>query len=353
MKTTRSDSPEVLPDQPHETGAPLPTTTGPSESETPSRAVSSSAATSTPAPAANVQGATVQRDPVISPDESTARAGAGTLSLAPVATSTNAKENPPPEPLSEKEQARLDELLSWGRTFHYASFVVAGLSLALGSLDTSDGVKLPIGDVVLPRAHASIAMYFLTLALAATSVLTYDTAAPFLPLDPRRVPYAWLSVGRPSTFRRLAFWTMLPVLLAAIANSRSIPGNKYGLFASFVGAFSMLSVRFVSNYLWYLTNRIDTYGKPMSYSIYWLYWIRFTSGIAFISSFLFAILAAIPKWTAIMIPIAEGTLFFAAGIRIIRALFGPLVYKPLDRLGLKRGFAPTPPDADPPRMGKK
>jgi len=54
------------------------------------------------------------------------------------------------EKLTPEEFQRLDSLLSSARSFHYLSIILAGLSLAVSSLDQASDITLPFGNIALP-----------------------------------------------------------------------------------------------------------------------------------------------------------------------------------------------------------
>ena len=68
--------------------------------------------------------------------------------------------------LNEQEQERLDQLLTSARNFHYISFILTGLSLAMLSIDNPKGISLPIFSFELPSIQASVAIYFIALIMA-------------------------------------------------------------------------------------------------------------------------------------------------------------------------------------------
>lgn len=242
-------------------------------------------------------------------------------------------------PLSEREQDRVDSLLSSARTLNYLSFIIAGISLSLSSLDDSAGIKLPVGDLTLPSTQAAVGAYIVSIILAVVSEQLFRMAYIWLPLDPRRPPFAWFPLGAGKTNQTLVTLLLFtPVIGTAIAAAMTLGNDPLGITLLISGFFLSRIPDVVGRYVKLLRNRTDLRGGKATLSIWLLYWLRIVRMLVFTAMLLFPVLAVIPKWRAQMLRAAVVATVIAGVIEAIRAL-GGLIHKQIDQVGLRYGFS--------------
>lgn len=240
--------------------------------------------------------------------------------------------------LNEREQVRLDETLSAARSMHYFSFLAAGLGLALSSAGaSSSGLKLPLGDVALPILQAEIGLYVVAVCLASVVLILVDAATPWMRLDPRRTSFPWFALGHGMNPFVVFLWVFLPVAICAAATAISVR-EASGSVLSMAGLFLVLMPRFIQRYATMISLRVDERRKPITLSVWLLYWIRLISGMAFTFAFFLSMLAIVPTWRSSLAPVAGGAFATAIGLRLIR-LVGAFVHPSIDRFGVRRGYA--------------
>jgi hypothetical protein len=61
--------------------------------------------------------------------------------------------------LSDEEKLRLDNLLKVSRWFNYAAITLAGISLIISLTDNQSDVKIPLGEITIPRIEATAFIY--------------------------------------------------------------------------------------------------------------------------------------------------------------------------------------------------
>lgn len=91
-------------------------------------------------------------------------------------------------PLTEQEQARIDGLLSEGKKLHYMNFILAGISLAVSSLDNLNPIAVPLGDIKLPFLNAAVGIYLISIVLSYGTSKLFRMANYWRKLDSRRPP---------------------------------------------------------------------------------------------------------------------------------------------------------------------
>lgn len=177
--------------------------------------------------------------------------------------------------LSSDELERLDELLKSARKFHYLSFLLAGLSLLLSSLETFNGFSLPLGQIILPNTQTAVGFYIVVILLNMVADRFFLMVHPFLKYDPRRPPFAWIALStRISSRRSITFWLMIPILICAISTANTIKGDLTGISLSITGIFIIFLPRTIDDYIDLIKKRKDERGGPATYSIFLLYHYR-------------------------------------------------------------------------------
>jgi len=246
-----------------------------------------------------------------------------------------------PDELSKDELERLDNLLAAARWFNYAAFTLSGFSIALSSLEKMTEIKLPIGDVNLPGLQAIIGLYILVLVLTLASERFFNMALPWLRLDKRRPPFAWIALSsKEPTGQSVIFWLLMPVLLCAIATANSLAEKDVtGYFLSFLGIIIVFSPRTIDECLYLIRKKLDHRGGTATFSIWLLYWYRLIRNITMTIFFFLPVIAVLPKWRNSTLNIAMPIIVFGVAMYVLRLIAGiPVIYRFIDRIGFKCGF---------------
>jgi len=244
--------------------------------------------------------------------------------------------------LTQDEIKRIDDLLSEARKYHLSGLVLAGVSIALSSLDQTTGIELPLGKINLPSTQTAVGLYFLVILLSITSDRLFGMAFPWMHLDPRRPPFPWFALGKPPySYFQVKIWLLLPIFIGAIATAITLQSkDTSGLVLSFVGLLLFLLPRHLSHYFHLISNREDERGGAVTFSIFLLYWLRLLRNIVVFGLFLLPIFAIVPPWRDNMLRISAYVGTLAVWLFIIRWIGGiKFVYRIIDRLGAKLGFS--------------
>lgn len=242
--------------------------------------------------------------------------------------------------LSSEERQRLDALLASARKFHYLSFIFAGLSLLLSSLEKLDGFSFPLGDIKLPKVQTAVGIYIIVIILNLAADRLFLMAYPFFKLDTRKPPFAWIAIGlgKPSK-NMVILWLILPILLCAISTAITLRGDLLGFSLSFSGVYIILIPRVLWDYLDLIKKREDERGGPATFSIYLLYHFRIIRKLILIWIFFIPVLAVVPRWRSGMLSIEKVAFFLILPFIVLRTIgWIPFVYKFIDKFGTKYGF---------------
>lgn len=208
-------------------------------------------------------------------------------------------------------------------------------------MDVISDVSLPLGGIVLPSTQAAVGLYLLVIGLVMAADRLFLMAYPWLHLDPRRPPFAWIAIGIRQESRKLVvLWLTLPVLICAIATATTLKlGDAAGFVLSFTGILTMFLPRAVHEYWSLIQRRSDHRGGRATFSIFLLYWYRLSRQIVGTVCFLFSVLAIVPKWRAPIlnvVGIALGTYVVMLLTRLIAGI--PCTYRRIDLIGVRWGF---------------
>lgn len=242
--------------------------------------------------------------------------------------------------LSSDELKRIDELLASARRFHYLSFILAGLSLLISSLEKFGSFSLPLGDVVLPNTQTIVGIYIIVILLNMAANRLFQMAYPFLKLDSRKPPFAWIALGSNTPSQRsIIFWLMIPVVISAIATAITVIGDITGLGLCTAGLFIVLLPTTIKEDMYLIKNRKDHRGGAATYSMYLLYLYRMSRQIIVTVWLFLPVLAIIPKWRNLLLFIMKIPIYVFAPILVLRIICGiRFVYKRIDKYGTKFGF---------------
>lgn len=246
-----------------------------------------------------------------------------------------------PKILGAAEATRLDSLLSAARQFHHFSLITAGISLAVASLDEVEGFSLPWGHIILPNTQTAVGLYMLTLILLLMSDRLFQMAEPWLELDDRRPPFAWMALGRGPYFRaNVKTWQVVPVVTCAVATSMTLEAADWSGFGlSLAGVFVVFLPRTMLDYWNLICKRMDHRGGQATLSIYVLYMYRIVRQGILAVFLVIPVLVAVPKWRSAMLSLEIKLAFVIALGLVVRVIcLLPLVYRRIDRTGPRFGF---------------
>jgi hypothetical protein len=252
-----------------------------------------------------------------------------------------ARKTKSPKRLAEDEKKRIDELLTEARRYHLSAVIVAGISIALSSLDQTTGIELPIGKINLPSTQTAVGLYFLVILLSMAANRLFDMAEPWMHLDTRRPPFPWVALGTPPySFLRFSLWLLIPIFVAALATAFTLQSkDTSGVVLSFVGVVLFFLPLTFARYSTLISKKEDARGGRATLSIYLLYYYRLLRQVAFFGIFVLPIFAIVPKWRMDMTRAAGYLVIFSASIFVIRTIGGfRFVYKAIDRFGARIGF---------------
>lgn len=256
----------------------------------------------------------------------------------------------PNDPLTQAEQNRVDRLLESGKRFHNFSFLIAGILIALSSLGDFDKFNAPFGEIAFPKLQSSVGLFLLCVVSLTISDRYFLMAYPWLRIDRRRPPYDWIAMGL--NFERSFFSGFifhLPMQIAALGTviilGTDTTTSKIITFSAllFTG-FGLLYLPRAFYYWGHLIDiREDHRGGSVTFSIYLLYRYRAIRQILYAIYLFLPIMLVIPQW--------QNTTFLTLFIYSI-AIFGvlyiirmicsiKLIYRKIDRFGVKYGFPTT------------
>ncbi len=246
--------------------------------------------------------------------------------------------------LSPDETIRLDALLSAARNFHYTSFALAGLSLALSSLERVSDLSLPTIALILPNLQSVVGIYLLVIVFVLAADRLYTMAHPWLEFDNRRPQFAWVALGTYQTNElSVILWLTIPLIICAFATANMLAkiasDDIAGFGLSFISILIVFVTHQVSDYWTLIKERRDHRGGPATFSIYLLYWIRLIRTIVSTIFFILPVFAVIPSWRSSVITIV-GYSFSALLTLQAMSLIGGIsfIYRFIDRVGQNWDF---------------
>lgn len=242
--------------------------------------------------------------------------------------------------LSSAEKERVDELLASARRFHYLSFIFAGLSLLLSSIEEFGSFSLPLGDIVIPKTQTAVSIYIIVILMNMGADRLFMMAYPFLKLDSRKPPFAWIALGSYGSSQSLViFWLIIPIVISGVATAITLIGDIIGLGLCFTGVFIVFLPRTISEHINLINNRKDHRGGNSTYSMHLLYIYRLSRQIIVTIWFFIPILAVIPRWRISLLTFMKISVLAFSPILVLRLIFGiPYFYKRIDKYGTKFGF---------------
>ena len=162
-------------------------------------------------------------------------------------------------------------------------------------------------------------------------------ALPWMRLDDRRPPFAWIALGGGSL--SYLVWTHLPILIAATGFAVTLREASLFTLALGVGVLVPVSLISINRSAFHLNRREDERGGKATYSIYLLYWYRLFRGLFIVSSLCLSLLSIIPPWQQSVNQIFPVWIFAFVAFGLVRLIGGlPIIYRWIDRRGVERGF---------------
>jgi hypothetical protein len=248
------------------------------------------------------------------------------------------------DPLNEAEQKRLDELLATGRTYHFMALVVSGILLALSTLDSFGEFLAPFGNISFPSVQTALGLYILVIVLLIATDYILLMAYPWLSLDERRPPFAWLILGL--DFQRsypISFWLYVPILIASIGMVGVLVKNASTTLSIGGAIISGMALVYFPRTIYYMAyfieKREDHRGGSLTLSMYLLYLYRYFRQIVYTLLIAAPIIYLIPAWKdgyTIVLLIAGGVYIVVFVLRRVGSI--KKVYRWIDRLGKHFGF---------------
>jgi hypothetical protein len=248
------------------------------------------------------------------------------------------------DPLNEAEQKRLDELLATGRTYHFMALVVSGILLALSTLDSFGEFLAPFGNISFPSVQTALGLYILVSVLLIATDYILLMAYPWLSLDERRPPFAWLILGL--DFQRsypISFWLYVPILIASIGMVGVLVKNASTTLSIGGAIISGMALVYFPRTIYYMAyfieKREDHRGGSLTLSMYLLYLYRYFRQIVYTLLIAAPIIYLIPAWKdgyKIVLLIAGGVYIVVFVLRRVGSI--KKVYRWIDRLGKHFGF---------------
>lgn len=243
--------------------------------------------------------------------------------------------------LTKEELGRLDSLLSSARGFHYTSFTIAGISLVLSSFE-STGFQLPIGDIEIPKLQTTIGLYFLVLILSICAEKLFYMALPWLKVDKRRIPFAWIALSsrKSSLVPYFIFWLVIPPIVAGISTAASLDDpNLPGFVLCFLGLFFIVAPMNIEREIYCIKNRVDSRGRPVTLTKWIYYWEKLLGSIAMTFFYFSVVLVLLPKWYEILSQPAKVFVVVWLLSMLLRFISSfKIVSRRIDRYGKSIGF---------------
>lgn len=253
-------------------------------------------------------------------------------------------EDSPVEPLDVSEQLRLDALLTSAKKSYNFSFLIAGLTLLLSSLNTFTTFQLPYGELQIPKEQTALGLFFLVTFFLAYTDRLFLMALPWIRLDKRRPPYDWVILG--FSFEkdiRLGFWFSIPLLLTSVSTSLMLQDSVETwsfVFFQLAGMGFVLSPRVVYYLSYLIRQKLDHRGGVSTLSMNLLYRYRLIRQYLYFLFFFYPLTLIIPNWgkDSFIETLEYLTVFFAI-LYVLRMICGSKrIYRLIDKAGKKYGF---------------
>jgi hypothetical protein len=200
----------------------------------------------------------------------------------------------PESKLSSDEQKRLDDLLQHFRLVHYGTVLVSAVLCAIALTEENGTAVVPLLGVGLPRANAAVTGFLVTSVLTWATLHYYTLAVPFMDLDTRRVPFAWIGFGNDRNPLFLTFILLAPEVLCSLSTFSILGAKDLFVWLIFFPLIFSFSPALVQRNFARICARRDGDGTPMRFSIWLLHWLRSMRAILFATTMLIYLLSALP-----------------------------------------------------------
>lgn len=247
-------------------------------------------------------------------------------------------------PLIDSEQKRLDDLLATGRTYHFTALMVSGILLALSTLDNFGEFLAPFGNISFPSVQTALGLYVLVIVLLIATDYILLMAYPWLSLDERRPPFAWLILGLDyQKSYPISFWLYVPILIASLGMVGILIKNASTTLSIGGAVISGLALVYFPRTIYYMAyfieKREDHRGGSLTLSMYLLYLYRYFRQIVYTLLIAAPIIYLIPAWKDgyTMVLLIAGCFYIV--VFVLRRI-GSIkkVYRWIDHLGKRFGF---------------
>lgn len=242
--------------------------------------------------------------------------------------------------LTSSEESRLDDLLTASRNFHYSSIFLSAVLLTISiSNRNSEKITIPILNVESEPLIACLVSFFIVIILTILADNFFTTAYPYITLDKRRPPFAWVAISEQVSYLQVTLWLLLPPIICSISIFFLIKSDPIGITLAIISPFLVLPFRLFKQYWYYIKNRLDERGGKATLSIYILYWYRIIRNFVVMIYLLAPIFAISEKIRSNFDSIKIITIYIFGCLFIIRMIGGiRFIYKLIDRLGKRYNF---------------
>lgn len=202
-------------------------------------------------------------------------------------------------------------------------------------------MKVPLLELALPTTKSVIALYLLSILLAAANDRLFHQAYRWMSLDARRPSFPWHALGYDRVnYLTVTTWIFLPVVITAVAGSIVLRRELAGSSLLLPGFLLAGTQRLMDRYGPLIRGRRDHRGGPATFSMWLLYVYRLARNGLLCLVFTTLVLAAIPDVREPMLTVSKvigGTIFVMIGLRTAAGA----VYRRIDQLGTRFGFPAT------------
>ncbi len=244
--------------------------------------------------------------------------------------------------LSDEEKLRLDNLLKVSRWFNYAAITLAGISLIISLTDNQSDVKIPLGEITIPRIEATAFIYLLVILFSIASDRFFELSKKWIEKDNRRVPFAWIALNSSNpSFGLVRTWIVIPILVCAFSTANSVPENGVTSYTLIFFAFiPFFLFRGVFQQIDLLFEKRDLRGGKVTYSIWLLYLFRLYRLLIITAFFSTPLVVILLGYEVEFIELMKTFVIALLPIQLIRIVCGhKRIYRYLDRKGASIGFS--------------
>lgn len=243
--------------------------------------------------------------------------------------------------LNDRDYERLIQLVESGRKYHYRNFIFASLVFVFLLKDENENFNM-ILEVELPIKIIMVFLYFLTIVYTVITIDIYSSTHKVIRTNFNgRIPFNWFVLTGKQTTMLSGLFIVLPLIISYIGIGFSkIPIDKGSLF--YLGLFGTFLPKYLKDYAFNLSRKVDDNGNEITLSIYLLYWYRLIRGIITIALFAIPIFYFFnqdrqPKTIEELFD--ENIYLWVCLLSlIILRILGEIFHKKINNIGTKYGF---------------